>query len=247
MNLPPFLRASVAPQWVEIGALEAGQVLTVAEPADAERLRADKERLYELEKGMSAHRLSWIKGGVALRQIAEEGVWRAIYGTFDEYVDRRWGISPRKAYDLIRAARVAESVREAAGLPPGKHNHALSLRAALVLAKLSRKDWDEARTRREQAECLKEAIAGSGTKSPTAQYLRAAVAARMGSPTRQRRKKKEQPRRVLLNEGTATLCGKRLTIVTKTKDADLVALLRELVAKLIDASGVSTPPARPKT
>lgn len=196
---------------------EAGAVRSHPNPA----AREQNQLLEELEKQIKGHKRSWIYAGRALAQIKEQGLFRhRAKDTFEEYVERwdAWDISLRQALDLIRAAEAAKNWR---GI-----EHALSLRAALQLAKLPAAD---------QAQMLRQSIAGAGTLSPTAEHLRAAVAARMGSPTR-KRGKKEAARRILLSEGTLTIAGRKLTIITKKAGVELVSLLREALSQL------ATPP-----
>lgn len=199
--------------------------------------RATNQALELLEKKVKHHRLSWIMAGEALAEIRDSRLYRCrAIDTFEEYCLRRWELSRRHAYDLIAGFQVAGNCRGV--------THLLSLRAAVELARLPAD---------EQAKCLSECIAGSHSRSPPADYIRAAVAARRGLPKRKTRKAHQAVRRVLLSAGRATIQGETLVLKTKKK-ADLVALLRELIAELElkqgdrrqAAPGVGNKPPPPK-
>lgn len=189
-----------------------GRPAPAALPAPEATNREAYEELHRLEKGVAAHRLSWVVAGAALREIQRRELYRVRSANFEEYLRERWGLKRRQAYDLVTAAAVADNVHEV--------RHALSVRAALKLAKLPAE---------QQAACLSEAIAGSGSRSPTADYLAAAVAARLPRRTsnQRRRRAKGRPKPVRLRLASGTLI-----CVVKKAGADLRALLIEALQEL---------------
>lgn len=173
-----------------------------------------KEELYALEEVIGAYKTSWVSAGAALRDVCDRAVYRWKHDTFEEYLRARWGWKKRTAYDLITAAGVAENVREV--------RHALGVSAALKLAKLPAE---------QQAECLRQVIAATGTRNPQAKDLAAAVVARrieLGLlPARKRtakKTKKPKPWRLRLAGGVLTILAK--------PGADLRRLLQEALVQL---------------
>lgn len=134
--------------------------------------------LEELEQVVKYYLLgrAWIEAGDALSLIEGLGLYRdRAAESFDEYFKQRWGkwaLKKREVYYLTTAARVAKNVQGV--------KHGLSIRAAVALSKLPPE---------QQAECLRECIAGAKTLRPTAGYVIAAVETRLG----QTPKKKPKP------------------------------------------------------
>jgi hypothetical protein len=73
------------------------QALTQAEQAEFARCEADiRAGLYQMWAG--------------LRAISAKRLYRAEFDSFDQYVETRWGISARRAYQLIDAADMQDEV-----------------------------------------------------------------------------------------------------------------------------------------
>ena len=192
--------------------LGPGQVEEQAVSAEHSIQRGNYEELHRLEKRFAAHRTSWIEGARVLAEIHRRRLYRDRSSSFEQYLSERWNLSRRQGLDYVTAAAVADNVQEV--------RHSLSLCAALKLARLPAD---------QQAACLQGAIAGCGSRSPTADYLAAAVAARLparSSKNAKRRGKNRRPKLVRLR-----LASGILTILPK-KNADLRALLVEALEQL---------------
>lgn len=172
--------------------------------------RAAYEELHRLETRVAAHRLSWVDAGRALAEIQRRALYRDRSASFEQYLRERWGLSRRHGLDLVTAAAVADNVHDV--------RHTLSMRAALKLAKLPAA---------EQAQCLTQAIHGSGSRSPTADYLAAAVASRLPASRKRRGRKAQRPKTIRLRVSAGTI-----TILAKHAGADLRALLEEGLRQL---------------
>lgn len=59
-----------------------------------------------IERGMQ----TFVEVGLALMEIRDGRLYRAEYGTFEEYCQERWGWERRHAYRLIDAAAAVENV-----------------------------------------------------------------------------------------------------------------------------------------
>jgi hypothetical protein len=60
---------------------------------------------------------AFIAAGAALREIRDRRLYRAAFGTFEEYCQNRWGIGRAHAYRMIEAAMVAENVSPIGDIP----------------------------------------------------------------------------------------------------------------------------------
>ena len=60
---------------------------------------------------------SWLEAGRALTTIRDKELWRGHYPGFDEYCAMRWQICRSKAYYLLGAASVCETLKAVPGLP----------------------------------------------------------------------------------------------------------------------------------
>jgi len=71
---------------------------------DAQALTiSEKDRLAALEKIVEAGMGTFVDVGSALLAIRDEHLYRQDYGTFEHYVNKRWGLSRGRAYQLITA------------------------------------------------------------------------------------------------------------------------------------------------
>lgn len=86
------------------------EVDTVA--MDAEEAR----RLDEYEARIAAGILTFVDVGDALTGVRDERLYRAEYGTFEEYCRERWGFSDSRARQLVGAAQTVTMVTDQ-GLP----------------------------------------------------------------------------------------------------------------------------------
>ena len=191
------------------GDAEKGGALKQPHPDPAGR--ANYEALELHEKKIRNHQLSWIPGGEALREVRDTKLYRLrSIDTFEEYCERLC-VSRSQAYSLITGYEVAANVRGV--------SHRLTLRAAVQLAKLKSPE--------DQVNCLRECIAGSGSRSPTADYIAAAVAGRLGKRRDNNPKRRRSSRNALRYRGK----GGVATVVLKT-GCDLRQLLLEWLATL---------------
>lgn len=194
----------------EAGTAEQGKVQAHPDPEQ----RKKYEALHVQEEKIAAAIKNWVQHGKALKAIHDEALYAGLDASFEDYLARRWTTKRRQAYALMAAAVAAQNLRER------KVQHMLSGRAAAVLAKLN--DQPD-----KQAECLRRAIAGHGSLSPPADYLRAAVAACLGESARPRKKtkpKKPKLARVRLEN------GETVTVRSTKAIADVCDLLRRALA-----------------
>jgi hypothetical protein len=59
-----------------------------------------------IERGMGI----FIDVGAALMAVRNERLYRVEFGTFDEYCERRWSLTRQRAYQMIDAAEVVETI-----------------------------------------------------------------------------------------------------------------------------------------
>lgn len=69
-----------------------------------------RARLAELESVIKDRLDSFIKAGAALATIRDEQLYRLSHGTFADYVTDRWGMTARRAYQLIAGTKEAETI-----------------------------------------------------------------------------------------------------------------------------------------
>lgn len=72
----------------------------------------EAERLTELEAVIDRGRQTFIEVGQALLEIRDARLYRADFGTFEDYCLERWGFSRFTAYDLIKTSEVVQLVEE---------------------------------------------------------------------------------------------------------------------------------------
>jgi hypothetical protein len=70
----------------------------------------EEQRLRTHERTIEAGLAQFLAVGRALAAIKRENLYRAQFDSFEHYLDRRWDISPRRAYQLISAAETARRV-----------------------------------------------------------------------------------------------------------------------------------------
>lgn len=76
---------------------------TALRPSEAMRLEALEQRI---AAGLDTFQLV----GSSLLVIRDDRLYRATHATFEAYLEERWGISRRRGYQLIEAARVVQNV-----------------------------------------------------------------------------------------------------------------------------------------
>jgi phage N-6-adenine-methyltransferase len=90
----------------------------VTEVVPVEQLApAEAGRLAELEAVVAAGLQTFVEVGLALTEIRDGRLYRATHGTFEGYLDERWGFSRSYGYRLIDGARVAELVSPMGDIP----------------------------------------------------------------------------------------------------------------------------------
>jgi len=72
--------------------------------------KAEAETLQHLETKIERLKKSTIEMAEALRQIRDQKLYRASYGSFREYVSIRWGLAVSRAYQLIDSLGVIEAI-----------------------------------------------------------------------------------------------------------------------------------------
>jgi len=77
-----------------------------------------RERLHELERVVERNLTSFLEAGRALLEIRDSGFYKH-YGTFEQYLVRRWGISTSRGKELMRSTLVAENLLTGAAAPGG--------------------------------------------------------------------------------------------------------------------------------
>jgi hypothetical protein len=109
----------------------------------------ESQRLLELEATIEKHIRSFLTAGAALAEIRDKRLYRVEHATFAEYCDAKWGISDRRARQLIDSVAIVESigksgthvpvseaqVRPLAKLEPKKRAEAFSLAVELAKGK----------------------------------------------------------------------------------------------------------------
>jgi hypothetical protein len=65
--------------------------------------------------------------GTALTDIRDQRLYRAEYGTFEEYAEKRWQMSRPRAYELMAAAEVVSAMADTDVPPPGNERQAREL------------------------------------------------------------------------------------------------------------------------
>lgn len=104
-----------------------------------------QQRLDYCEKVIQEGRETFVKVGNALIEIREAKLYRAGYSTFEEYLSKRWGLQRQRAYELMDASQVVNTVSEnsdglpAAIAPPQKEAHAAPL--AVLPPQLQKNAW----------------------------------------------------------------------------------------------------------
>lgn len=75
-----------------------------------------------IEQGLK----TFVNVGIALAAIRDERLYRAEFGTFEDYAERRWGLSGRRAYQIMDAASSVKNFSHD-GLPAPNESQAREL------------------------------------------------------------------------------------------------------------------------
>lgn len=106
------------------------ETLTVPEADRKAQLEAT------IERGMQ----TFVEVGLALMEIRDGRLYRAEYGTFEEYCQERWGISRPRAYQLIDAAVVTTELSTIVDTLPATESQARPL--AALKPEQQREAWE---------------------------------------------------------------------------------------------------------
>lgn len=70
----------------------------------------ERDALTEAETVIEAGLQTFVEVGLALVKVRDGRLYREQYGTFEEYCQRRWGLSRRRSYQLMDAANVVQEI-----------------------------------------------------------------------------------------------------------------------------------------
>jgi hypothetical protein len=147
----------------------------------SEELSIDESRdLLALEAVVCKGQKAFLEVGEALAEIRDRRLYRVKFSSFDEYLDRQWGMSRSKACRLISASATAKL------LPVGN-----TVKAESVM-----RPFKKLRREHVKAAYL-EAVKAAPNGVPRAQDVEAAVRGINGVFSRPKAKKKRVPRRTL--------------------------------------------------
>ena len=82
-----------------------------------------KEREAVIARGLK----TFVDVGTQLTAIRDKRLYRAEYGTFDEYCQGRWGMSPKYGYRLINAAKIVNNSSPTGDILPSSERQARPL------------------------------------------------------------------------------------------------------------------------
>lgn len=108
-------------------------IATPEDEAEAETMEDDnlttseESQLAELEAVIERGLQTFVEVGNALMEIRDGRLYRAEYGTFEDYCQDRWGIERRHAYRLIDAAQVVNNVSHGTQILPTSERQARPL------------------------------------------------------------------------------------------------------------------------
>lgn len=100
------------------------------------------DRKAELEATIERGMQTFVEVGLALMEIRDGRLYRAEYGTFEEYCRDRWGISRPRAYQLIDAAVVTTELSTIVDTLPATESQARPL--AALEPEQQREAWERA-------------------------------------------------------------------------------------------------------
>ena len=162
-------------------------------------------RLAELERVVSTHLEGFIQAGTALAEIRDEQLYRNEYPTFAEYLESRWGMTARRAYQLIAAASAAENVKHASLTPNARQAEEL----AKAPFELQPTVWDEV-------------IAAAGDTPVTAALVKETI-----GKTRKKRSSKRPPKPTRIR-----VPGAIVIIERRSADVDVEKALTDALGQI---------------
>ncbi len=104
--------------------------------------KPEKSALAECEETIERGMGSFVEVGNALLRIRHERLYRAEFGTFQEYCEARWQMSDRHARRMIEAAEVVENLSESGPTGPVSERQTRPLAALPPVQQ--REAWDKA-------------------------------------------------------------------------------------------------------
>jgi hypothetical protein len=145
---------------------------------------AEAESLETLEQRISDGLETFIAVGDALRTIRDDRLYRMEFPTFDAYTAGRWGMTYRRAVQLMDAAEVVEEIKDAQEQPAENVNHGSQTQPILTPQALPQSERQarpltELDTPAEKAEAWQAAVAAApktaGKPKVTAKAVKQAV------------------------------------------------------------------------
>lgn len=100
-------------------------------------------RLVELEDKIDRGLHTFVAVGGALMEVRDAGLFRGSHVTFEAYCRERWGLKRQRAYELMGAAQVVNTVSEISDITPARESHAAPL-AALKEPEQQKQAWAKA-------------------------------------------------------------------------------------------------------
>lgn len=89
--------------------------------------KTEAQRLAELEVTIAKTRDAFRSGGAALAEIRDRKLYREKYKSFEAYCEEVWQLSRRRAYQLIEASEIVESLPPKSQKLLTKESHAAAL------------------------------------------------------------------------------------------------------------------------
>jgi hypothetical protein len=129
----------------------------------------ESSRLSTLEATIERGLTTFVEVGSALSEIRDQRLYRETHGTFESYCQERWGMSSRRANQLVSAAEVVSAISD-----NGNHGSQIlptTERQARPLAELPKPD---------RADAWQEAVESAPNGKPTAKTVKDVVDRKLG-------------------------------------------------------------------
>jgi hypothetical protein len=81
----------------------------------------ERKRLNALEAVIGRGIKTFVEVGTALKEIRDSRLYKAQYGTFEEYCKQRWGFTPQHGGRLIAAARTVREMEPIGSIPENEY------------------------------------------------------------------------------------------------------------------------------
>lgn len=134
--------------------------------AEVVEIRSSEDRLTAREARIeSRHKAAFIDNGLELAAIRDEGDYKAAYGTFENYVEQRWDMTPQRAGQVINAAFLSKRIETIVSISPTRETHVRPL--------LQRLDNDNDRVTvwREVVECVGQQVRAKDVEEAVERHL----------------------------------------------------------------------------